>query len=52
MRRVPRCRPPGPVYIVLDDFGPIRCAFRETDPVTADIESIIRDFLSGSTVIL
>ncbi len=35
------------VYIVLDDFGRIGRAYRETDVERADLESIITDMLRG-----
>jgi hypothetical protein len=35
------------VYIVLDDFGRIGRAYRETDVETADIESTITDLIEG-----
>lgn len=35
------------VYLVLDDFGQLGRAYRETDEDHADKESVIRDFKSG-----
>jgi hypothetical protein len=35
------------VYIVLDDFGPLGRAYRETDEGEADERTIIANFLSG-----
>jgi len=34
-------------YIVLDDFGQIGCAWRETDVEGADRETLIRDLADG-----
>lgn len=52
MRRVPSApslvpRRPGPTYVVLDDFGQLGRAYRETDPQRSDIGSVISDFLTG-----
>lgn len=35
------------VYLVLDDFGPLGRAYRETDENHTDKESVIRDLTSG-----
>src|ERR1044072_5556486 len=35
------------VYIVLDDFGALGTAYRETDEANCDQQSVIDDFLSG-----
>ena len=35
------------VYLVLDDFGPLGCAYRETDPAEADRKTVVADLLSG-----
>jgi len=35
------------VYLVLDDFGLLGRAYRETDPERADLETTISDLLSG-----
>jgi hypothetical protein len=35
------------VYLVLDDFGPIGKAYRETDPDEADEKAIIDNLISG-----
>ena len=35
------------VYIVLDDFGALGTAYRETDEASCDQQSVINDFLSG-----
>ena len=35
------------VYIVLDDFGSLGTAYRETDEASCDQQSVIADFLSG-----
>jgi hypothetical protein len=34
-------------YLVLDDFGQIGCAWRETDMKSADRERLIRDLADG-----
>jgi hypothetical protein len=34
-------------YLVLDDFGRLGRAYRETDPERADLESVISDLMSG-----
>lgn len=34
-------------YLVLEDFGRIGCAWRETDAESADRETLIRDLLDG-----
>jgi hypothetical protein len=35
------------VYLVLDDFGRLGRAYRETDEDKADLESVISDLMSG-----
>jgi hypothetical protein len=35
------------VYLVLDDFGRLGRAYRETDVERADLESVISDLMSG-----
>ena len=35
------------VYLVLDDFGRIGCAWRETNVEDAQLESVINDLLEG-----
>ncbi|MCK1641189.1 hypothetical protein IVA95_27240 [Bradyrhizobium sp. 157] len=35
------------IYLVLDDFGRLGQAWRETDPGKADRETVIRDLLDG-----
>jgi hypothetical protein len=35
------------VYLVLDDFGRLGRAYRETDAERADLESVISDLMSG-----
>jgi len=35
------------VYIVLDDFGKIGRAYRETDEAEADLETVIEDMMAG-----
>ena len=37
------------VYIVLDDFGRNRRAYRETDVERADLEAVIMDMLEASS---
>jgi hypothetical protein len=37
----------GTTYVVLEDFGRLGLAFRETDPEHADFESVIGDILAG-----
>lgn len=35
------------VYLVLDDFGDLGRAYREADPDTSDLESVIDGLLTG-----
>jgi hypothetical protein len=35
------------VYLVLDDFGELGRAYRETDAAQADLRTIVADLLSG-----
>ena len=35
------------VYLVLDDFGELGRAYRETDPARADRQTVLADLLSG-----
>jgi hypothetical protein len=35
------------VYLVLDDFGALGCAYRETDAAQADPRRVVADLLSG-----
>ena len=37
----------GTVYLVLDDFGQLGRAYRETDPTEADRKTVVADLLSG-----
>ena len=37
----------GTVYLVLDDFGALGSAFRETDAAQADLTTVVADLLSG-----
>jgi hypothetical protein len=37
----------GTVYLVLDDFGELGRAYRETDAAQADLKTVIADLLSG-----
>ena len=34
-------------YLVLEDYGPLGCAWRETDVDKADSETLIRDLVEG-----
>jgi len=50
MRTSPSIAPHGPdqdTYLLLDDFGQIGRAWRETDLGAADRETLIRNLLSG-----
>ena len=50
MRRVaiaPSLVPSETVYVVLDDFGKLERAYRETDENEADLESVIDGFRTG-----
>ena len=50
MRTSPSIAPHGPehdTYLVLDDFGRIGRAWRETDEYAADRERVIHDLFSG-----
>jgi hypothetical protein len=35
------------VYLVLDDFGPMGCAWRETNLEDTSLEAVIEDLLEG-----
>lgn len=35
------------VYIVLEDYGDLGCAYRETDPTHASRENVIEDLIRG-----
>ena len=37
----------GTVYLVLDDFGELGRAYRETDAAKADLTTVVADLLSG-----
>jgi len=37
----------GTVYLVLDDFGELGRAYRETDAAQADPKTVVADLLSG-----
>jgi hypothetical protein len=39
--------PDGTVYLVLDDFGALGCAYRETDAAKANLTTVVADLLSG-----
>jgi hypothetical protein len=48
--RMPRLRsivPKGDIYLVLDDFGPLGRAWRETDEAAADRATLVRNLLDG-----
>src|SRR4051812_22560256 len=50
MRRSPSIVPredDQDIYLVLDDFGRLGQAWRETDPENTDRETVIRDLLDG-----
>lgn len=50
MRRSPPLVPSGfdtDVYVVLDDFGNLGRAYRETNEDTANRETVIRDLIAG-----
>jgi len=34
-------------YLVMNDFGDLGCAYVETEPAKADLETIIADLISG-----
>src|SRR3954466_16035704 len=40
----------GTVYVVLDDFGQLGRAYRETDERAADLDSVVADFVTGQFV--
>ena len=44
---LPPSAPDRTVYLVLDDFGKLGSAYRETDPANANLETIVADLLSG-----
>jgi hypothetical protein len=49
-RAAPPPPAPGPdatVYLVLDDFGELGSAYRETDPAEADLQTVVAGLLSG-----
>jgi hypothetical protein len=37
----------GTVYLVLDDFGELGSAYRETDAAKADVTTVVADLLSS-----
>jgi hypothetical protein len=50
MRTSPSIVPHGAdedTYLVLDDFGRLGCAWRETDPESADRETVISHLIRG-----
>ena len=50
MRTSPSIVPQGAeqdTYLVLEDFGHIGCAWRETDAESADRKTLIRDLVEG-----
>ena len=40
-------KPDNTIYLVLEDFGALGCAYRETDPNRADRNSVIEDLIRG-----
>ena len=40
-------RPEGTVYLVLDDFGELGRAYRETDAAQADLKTVVAALLSS-----
>jgi hypothetical protein len=44
---MPSLAPDHETYIVLDDFGPLGRAWRETDEVEADRDTLVRNILEG-----
>jgi len=44
---MPSLVPNDDTYIVLDDFGPLGRAWRETDEVAADRATLVRNILEG-----
>ena len=47
MSRLPSIVPKGDIYLVLDDFGPLGRAWRETDEEGANRTTLIRNLLDG-----
>ena len=50
MRTSPSIVPHGAdedTYLVLDDFGRLGCAWRETDPESADCDAVISHLIRG-----
>ena len=47
MSRSPSIVPKGDIYLVLDDFGPLGRAWRETDEEGANRASLVRNLLDG-----
>ena len=39
--------PDAEIYLVLDDFGKLGRAYRETDPDRADRSTVVQDLLRG-----
>ena len=47
MSRSPSIVPKGDIYLVLDDFGPLGRAWRETDEAGANRTTLVRNLLDG-----
>ena len=47
MPRSPSIVPKGDIYLVLDDFGPLGRAWRETDEAGANRATLVRNLLDG-----
>ena len=47
MSRSPSIVPKGDIYLVLDDFGPLGRAWRETDEEGANRAMLVRNLLDG-----
>jgi hypothetical protein len=47
MSRSPSIVPKGDIYLVLDDFGPLGRAWRETDEEGANRTTLVRNLLDG-----
>ena len=47
MPRLSSIVPKGDIYLVLDDFGPLGRAWRETDEAATSRETLVRNLLDG-----
>ena len=47
MSRSPSFVPKGDIYLVLDDFGPLGRAWRETDEAGTNRATLVRNLLEG-----